>query len=239
MKTIYHAADSRGKVNHGWLKAAHSFSFASYRNPQKMNFGVLRVLNDDFIDAGMGFGRHPHDNMEIITIPLSGALRHSDSMGNNGVISSGEIQVMSAGSGVEHSEFNANKDAPVKLLQIWVIPNKVDVTPRYAQQRIDENFKWNEFQQIISPNVDEEGIWIHQDAWFNMIHMEKEVTKNYPLHLNSNGVYVFVIKGKIKIGDQVLNERDALGITDAANFDIQSIEESQVLLMEVPMEITI
>lgn len=239
MKTVYHEANSRGKANHGWLKTHHTFSFANYRNFERMNFGVLRVLNDDFIDAGMGFGRHPHDNMEIITIPLEGALRHGDSMGNNGVITKGEIQVMSAGSGVEHSEFNASKEQPVTLLQIWVIPNKVNVTPRYAQQRIDENFEWNEFQQIISPNEDGAGIWIHQDAWFNMAHFRKGFKKEYQMNLSSNGVYVFVIKGKVAIGEQILNERDGLGITEATQFEMEALEESQVLLMEVPMEITI
>ena len=183
-------------ADHGWLKSNHTFSFANYHNRGRMNFGVLRVINDDFIAAGMGFGRHPHSDMEIITIPLEGDLRHGDSMGNNGVITKGEIQVMSAGTGIEHSEMNANKDKPVTLLQIWVIPNKTGVTPRYDQKRIDENIVINDFQQIVSPNENEVGVWIHQNAWFNMANFTKGNAKEYSLHLEGNGVYVFVISGK-------------------------------------------
>jgi hypothetical protein len=236
MKTVYHKANSRGMADHGWLKSSHTFSFANYHNRGRMNFGVLRVINDDFIAAGMGFGRHPHSDMEIITIPLEGDLKHGDSMGNNGVITKGEIQVMSAGTGIEHSEMNANKDKPVTLLQIWVIPNKMRVTPRYDQKRIDENIVINEFQQIVSPNENEDGVWIHQDAWFNMANFTKGNSRKYSLHSERNGVYVFVINGKAKIGDQILETRDGLGISETSNFNLEALEDAEILLMEVPME---
>ena len=166
MKTIIHKADSRGKADHGWLKSHHSFSFANYYNPERMNFGVLRVLNDDRLAAGMGFGAHPHANMEIISIPLEGDLEHKDSMGNTTVIKEGDVQVMSAGTGVQHSEYNHSKTEEVKFLQIWVIPNKQDVEPRYDQVSIRDIQKENEFYQIVSPNEGESGVWVHQDAWF-------------------------------------------------------------------------
>ncbi|HHW7450235.1 pirin family protein [Pasteurella multocida subsp. multocida] len=164
MKTIYHSANSRGNADHGWLKSKHTFSFGHYYDPSRVNFGVLRVINDDFVEGGMGFGTHPHNNMEIISIPLSGDLAHKDSMGNGSIIRNGDIQVMSAGTGVTHSEMNPNADIPVKFLQIWVIPNKRNVEPRYQQITIADNAKPNDFQQILSPNPDDEGVWIHQDA---------------------------------------------------------------------------
>lgn len=237
MKTVYHKANSRGMADHGWLKSFHTFSFANYYNRGRMNFGVLRVINDDYIAGGMGFGRHPHSDMEIITIPLEGDLKHGDSMGNNGVITKGEIQVMSAGTGIEHSEMNANKDLPVTLLQIWVIPNKMGVTPRYEQKRIDENQQVNEFQQIVSPSETEKGVWIHQDAWFSLANFKEGNSKKYNLHLDGNGVYVFVIGGKAKIGDQVLEARDGFGISETDTFELEVLEDSQILLMEVPMEL--
>ncbi|GAB1359591.1 pirin family protein [Porphyromonadaceae bacterium] len=235
MKTIYHPADSRGYANHGWLKTHHTFSFANYYNPERMHFGRLRVLNDDEVAGGKGFGTHPHDNMEIITIPLEGDLEHRDSMGNGGIIKYGDVQVMSAGTGITHSEFNANKDRSVRLLQIWVLPNKKQVTPRYDQLHIADYAVKNQFQQIVSPNPDDDGVWIHQDAWFFLADLDEGVSKIYDLKKEGNGVYLFLIKGKIKVGDQLLESRDGLGIWEINQLTIETHEDSTVLLMEVPM----
>lgn len=237
MTTTFHKANTRGYANHGWLKSFHTFSFANYYNPERMNFGVLRVLNDDTVESGMGFGTHPHRDMEIISIPLEGDLEHKDSMGTTAVIRKGEIQVMSAGTGVMHSEYNKNQDEKVKFLQIWVIPNKMSVQPRYDQISIKENAKPNDFQQILSPNPDDEGGWIHQDAWFNIADFEGGVSKEYQLNIKGNGVYVFVLSGKAKIGDIELSERDGLGIEDVDSFNLEALEKSEILLMEVPMEL--
>ena len=237
MKTVYHKADTRGFADHGWLKSHHTFSFANYYNPERMNFGALRVLNDDQVASGMGFGTHPHRDMEIISIPLEGDLEHKDSMGTSAVIRNGEIQVMSAGTGVQHSEYNKNKDELVKFLQIWVIPNKMNVTPRYDQISINENEKINDFQQILSPNQNDEGVWIHQNAWFSLAKFEKGNAKDYKVHQSGNGVYVFVLKGSAKIGSQILGTRDGFGIWDTENFTLEALEESELLLMEVPMEL--
>lgn len=235
MKTIYHAANSRGDANHGWLKSKHTFSFASYHNPERMGFGALRVINDDFVIGGEGFGKHSHRDMEIISIPLSGKLAHGDNIGNQGVIETGEIQVMSAGTGITHSEMNGDANEPVKFLQIWVIPNKASVEPRYQQVRIDEQMKANEFNQVLSPNPDDAGVWIHQDAWFHMGHFDKGVTQTYQLKEANNGVYVFVIEGKVTINGNVLETRDGLGISDTKNFTMDANENARVLLMEVPL----
>ena len=237
MKTVYHKADTRGFANHGWLKSHHTFSFANYYNPERMSFGVLRVLNDDQVASGMGFGTHPHRDMEIISIPLEGDLEHKDSMGTTAVIRNGEIQVMSAGTGVQHSEYNKNKDGLVKFLQIWVIPNKMNVTPRYDQISIKENEKINDFQQILSPNPNDEGVWIHQNAWFNLAKFEKGNAKEYRIHDAKNGVYVFVLKGSAKIGEQILGTRDGFGIWETESFTLEALEDSEVLLMEVPMQL--
>ncbi|OWK99107.1 pirin family protein [Kaistella haifensis DSM 19056] len=237
MKTVYHKADSRGFADHGWLKSHHTFSFANYYNPERMNFGALRVLNDDQVASGMGFGTHPHRDMEIISIPLEGDLEHKDSMGTTAVIRKGEIQVMSAGTGVMHSEYNKNKDELVKFLQIWVIPNKMNVTPRYDQISIKENEKINDFQQILSPNTEDEGVWIHQNAWFNIANFEAGNAKEYKVHQPGNGVYIFVLKGSAKIGDQVLGTRDGFGIWETESFILEALENSEILLMEVPMNI--
>jgi len=235
MKTIIQKAENRGHANHGWLNAKHSFSFANYYNPEQMNFGVLRVLNDDTIASGKGFGTHPHDNMEIITIPLEGELEHKDSMNNVGIIKQGEIQVMSAGTGVYHSEYNKNADKELKLLQIWVIPNARNVEPRYEQISIKDIEKDNTFFQILSPNKDDEGVWIHQDAWFSLGNFEAGKLENYQLKKKTNGVYIFVIEGKVNVENEELNTRDAIGIWDVENINLTSITKSKVLLMEVPM----
>ena len=237
MQTIFHRADSRGHANHGWLNSYHTFSFANYQNNERTNFGVLRVLNDDTVTQGMGFGSHPHRDMEIISIPLEGDLEHKDSMGTTAVIKKGEIQVMSAGTGVMHSEYNKNKEEAVKFLQIWVFPREVGVEPRYDQKDIKSEEKINDFQQILSPNKDDDGVWIHQDAWFNLANFTKGNSKNYNLNINGNGVYAFVLKGSAKIGDQILNERDGFGIWDTESFNAEALENTEILLMEVPMEL--
>ncbi|MDH2998313.1 hypothetical protein A1D22_01465 [Pasteurellaceae bacterium LFhippo2] len=235
MKTIYHSAESRGNADHGWLKSRHTFSFASYYDPSRIHFGALRVINDDSVEGGYGFGKHPHDNMEIISIPLSGDLAHQDSMGNGSIIRHGDIQVMSAGTGVTHSEMNPNKDTPVKFLQIWVFPNKKNVEPRYQQISIKDQAKPNDFQQILSPNADDEGVWIHQDAWFSLANFSKETAKTYRLHKQGNGVYAFVIKGSATIASKELNQRDGLGVWDTEYFEITATNDAEILLMEVPM----
>ncbi|RWX01659.1 pirin family protein [Flavobacterium cerinum] len=234
--TVLHKADSRGHANHGWLDSHHSFSFANYHNPDRMHFGVLRVLNDDRVDAGMGFGTHPHDNMEIISIPLEGDLEHKDSMGNTAVIKKGDIQVMSAGTGIYHSEYNKNKDQLTKFLQIWVYPNKKNVTPRYDQITLNEADRRNKLQQIISPNADDEGVWIHQDAWFHLGKFDKDFTTEYKIKKEGNGIYAFVIKGDVSIGNISLNQRDALGIWDTGAINITAAsQDAELLLIEVPM----
>lgn len=237
MKTVYHSAGSRGYANHGWLKSFHSFSFANWQNPEKIHFGALRVLNDDTVSEGMGFGTHPHRDMEIISIPLEGDLEHKDSMGTTSVIRNGEIQVMSAGTGVYHSEYNKNMDEAVKFLQIWIFPRELHLTPRYDQISISEGEKINDFQQILSPNPDDEGVWIHQDALFNLAKFDKSISRQYHMKKTGNGVYAFVLKGSAKIGDQILNTRDALGIWDTDVFTLEAIDDAEVLLIEVPMEL--
>jgi redox-sensitive bicupin YhaK (pirin superfamily) len=238
MQTVLHTTDSRGDANHGWLHSKHSFSFANYYNPEKIHFGVLRVLNDDFVAAGMGFGLHPHDNMEIISIPLEGDLAHQDSMGNQTVIKHGDIQVMSAGTGVKHSEMNHNKDKPVKFLQIWVMPNKKNVTPRYDQITLDPKDRINTLQQILSPNADDAGVWIHQDAWFHVGKFDLDFTTNYTIKKPGNGMYAFVLYGSFEVAGQTLEERDALGITDFDQFELKALtKDAEILLMEIPMQI--
>lgn len=237
MKTVLHKAKSRGYANHGWLETSHTFSFANYYNPERVHFGALRVLNDDSVAGGMGFGMHPHDNMEIITIPLVGDLAHKDSMGNGTTIKSGDIQVMSAGTGIRHSEFNANADKAVELLQIWVFPNKKQVEPRYDQISLDETKMQNQLHQILSPKADDEGVWIHQNSWFHLGNFEAGKSFEYELKDKSNGIYVFVIDGKVKADGQELEKRDGFGIweTDKISFEVE--EASRILIMEVPMDI--
>jgi len=235
MKTIYHAADSRGDANHGWLKSSHTFSFANYHNPERMGFGVLRVINDDFVIGGQGFGNHSHRNMEIISIPLSGKLAHGDSIGNEGVIETGEIQVMSAGTGITHSEMNGDDAEAVRFLQIWVKPNKMDVAPRYQQVHMGDIMRPNEFSQVLSPNADDAGVWIHQDAWFSMGDFDEGISQTYQLNDPNNGVYVFVLSGEVVIHGQVLSTRDGLCIWDTQSFTMDATVASRVLVMEVPL----
>jgi len=243
MQTVLHTAGSRGDANHGWLHSKHSFSFANYYHPEKTHFGMLRVLNDDFVDAGMGFGLHPHDNMEIISIPLEGDLAHQDSMGNQTVIQFGDIQVMSAGTGIQHSEYNHNKDKPVKFLQIWVMPNKKNVTPRYDQITLNPTERINTLQQILSPNPEDPGVWIHQDAWFHIGKFDLDFSINYSLKKAGNGLYAFVLSGSLEVAGQQLAQRDALGMSeiDPINEPIQMkalTDQAEILLIEVPMQFT-
>lgn len=233
---LIHKAATRGHADHGWLRTNHTFSFADYYNPERVHFGALRVLNDDYIAGGMGFGTHPHDNMEIITIPLEGDLEHKDSMGNGTVIKHGDVQVMSAGTGITHSEYNHNKTKPVQLLQIWVFPNKRNVTPRYDQITLDVNERRNKLQQILSPNSDDEGVWIHQDAWFHIGRFDKNFATTYTWKKQGNGVYVFVIKGDITVNGTALNERDGSGIWNTDSMSIQANSaDAELLIIEVPM----
>lgn len=235
---VLHKAADRGHADHGWLKANFSFSFANWYNPDRMHFGVLRVLNDDIIGAGKGFGTHPHDNMEIITIPLKGALEHKDSMGNTSVINAGDVQVMSAGSGIQHSEFNPNADQDANTLQIWLFPNKRQVTPRYQQLTLDPAERVNRFQQVLSPNADDAGVWIHQDAWFHIGKFDAGLSVNYDVRREGNGVYAFVLEGSATINGQVLDRRDGLGISSVGTLDVQGGPNgAEILLMDVPMRI--
>lgn len=238
MKTVYHPANKRGGSHHGWLKSKHSFSFADYYSPDRVGFGALKVINDDHIEGGHGVGAHSHRNMEIITIPLAGALIHEDDIGNKGTIHAGDIQVMSAGTGVVHSEINASQDIPVKLLQIWLESNQRDVTPRYQRVSLVELLKPNRFNQVLSPNTHDAGVWVHQNAWFSVGEFDKGITQNYLLNHLDNGVYVFVIFGSVVIDGKVLQPRDGLGITGIADSEtvcIEVIDQAQLLLMEIPI----
>ena len=233
--TILHKAETRGDANHGWLHSRHTFSFADYYDPERMHFGTLRVLNDDIVQAGMGFGTHPHDNMEIISIPLEGDLEHKDNMGNVSVIRHGDIQVMSAGKGITHSEYNRNRDKPVKFLQIWVFPNRKNVDPRYDQITLNIEDRHNRLQQILSPHPDDPGVWIYQNAWFHLGKFDKNFRADYSIKLKGNGVYAFILSGDVTIFNQKLNSRDGFGIWDIDKFSIEADTDTEFLLMEVPM----
>jgi len=235
MNTVLHKANTRGHANHGWLDTHHSFSFASYHNPERMHFGVLRVLNDDRVAGGRGFGTHPHDNMEIISIPLEGDLEHKDSMGNVALIKEGDVQVLSAGTGIFHSEYNRNQESEVKFIQIWVYPNKKQAEPRYDQISIREIEIENQFYQILSPSKDDQGVWIHQNAWFCLGKFSKQTKVDYKLHLSSNGVYTFILEGNANIQGQNLEKRDGFGLWNRDNISLMAEKDSKILLMEVPM----
>jgi redox-sensitive bicupin YhaK (pirin superfamily) len=236
MSTILHKAATRGHADHGWLDSWQTFSFAGYYNPERIQFGTLRVLNDDRVDGGRGFGAHPHDNMEIISIPLEGSLVHEDNMGNKKVVSQGEIQVMSTGSGVFHSEYNNSPDKPAKFLQIWVFPNRLNVTPRYDQIKLDAEKGNNQLQQLISPSPGGDGVWIYQDAWFYTGRFEKDRGISYDRKKKENGLYLFVIKGSFTVDGQLLGTRDGLGVTDTDRITLRSAEDgSEILIMDVPM----
>lgn len=234
-QSVLHRAATRGHANHGWLNSYHTFSFAGYNDPARMNFGVLRVLNDDTVSGGMGFGKHPHDNMEIISIPLSGDLEHEDSTGRNAVIREGDVQVMSAGTGLAHSEKNHNRDQQVKFLQIWLFPNRRNVAPRYAQQSFAAADRHNKLQQVLSPSPDDAGVWIHQNAWFHLTDLDAGAQLDYTLKMAGNGVYAFVLEGDATINGQALHRRDGLGLWEVKTLAIQADSPARLLLMEVPM----
>lgn len=233
MNIVYHPADSRGHANHGWLNAKHSFSFASWYNPERIHFGMLRVLNDDIVAPAMGFGKHPHDNMEIITIVLKGALKHEDSMGFSEVIEEGEVQVMSAGTGIYHSEFNPNKDKDVNLFQIWIFPKLKEVTPRYAQRKYQ--LQEGQFTQLVGPEHSGIDTWIYQDAWLYMGSYNENTQASYSTQLKGNGIYLMLVEGQIQIADQILNQRDAIGISQMETITMSILEKAKILIIEVPM----
>lgn len=235
MNTVLHKANTRGHANHGWLDTSHTFSFAHYYDPTRVHFGALRVLNDDFVDGGMGFGRHPHDNMEIISIPLSGDLEHKDSMGNVAVIKQHDVQIMSAGTGIYHSEYNKNKDKKVNFLQIWVFPKIRNIEPRYDQITFKPEDRVNKLQQIVSPSKTDEGVWINQDAWFYLGNLKPGFKADYAVKLKGNGVYAFVISGEVTINGQALTKRDGFGVWDVEKLSISADSDTELLLMEVPM----
>lgn len=235
MKTIIHKSADRGHANHGWLNAKHSFSFASYHDPNKVHFGLLRVLNDDIVAPGTGFGMHPHDNMEIVTIPLQGTLEHRDSMGNIGTIKPNEIQAMSAGSGLMHSEYNHSKTEPINLLQIWVFPKERNIEPRYEQKVFSENDKLNKFKTIVAPVKSDDVMWINQDAYFSIGKFNEDTIQNYSIQHTGNGAYIFVIEGEAAIANEVIGKRDAIGIWETDNFELKIKANSEILIIEVPM----
>lgn len=234
MKTIVHKANTRGHANHGWLDSYHTFSFAGYYDPSRMHFGALRVLNDDSVKAGMGFGKHPHDNMEIVSIPLYGDLHHKDSTGRDKIIRQHDVQIMSAGSGITHSETNANHDKDVKFLQIWVMPKEHNIEPRYDQKSFLPEDRINKILTVVAPD-DTNAVWINQDAWFSLANLSKGFTVDYSVHKKDNAVYAFVIKGDVTINGIALNERDGLGISETDILNITANSDTELLLIDVPM----
>jgi len=238
MKTTYHQANTRGKADHGWLKSQHSFSFASYHNPDRMGFGKLRVLNDDIVQPKMGFGTHPHQNMEIISIPLSGALSHKDSMDNKRAITVGEVQVMSAGTGLQHSEFNDSKTDEVNFLQLWIQPEEHNVKPRYEQKKFDQNKQKNNFQTLVAPknNSIDDALWINQQAYISLGNFDQNQTIDFKLNNPSHGIYIFLLEGEISVGNKTLSSKDALGIWEVEAVKIISNKSAKILIVEIPMK---
>ena len=235
MKTILQRASERGSADHGWLKPNFYFSFANYYNPEKVHFGLLRVLNDDFIAGGGKFHTHPHDNMEIVTIPLSGAVHHKDNAGGEGIIKEGDVQIMSAGSGVQHSEANASATDELNLFQIWVFPKEKNIKPRYDQRTFDVNDRTNNWQVVVSPKEEDKALWINQDARFALTKLEAGKTIEYKNAFKGNGVYLVVVNGSVKVGDEVLTKRDSLGVYDTDSFSITASEDAELMAVEVPM----
>jgi len=236
MKKIIHRANDRGIQDHGWLKAAHSFSFASYHDPSKVHFGLLRVLNDDIVAPGMGFGTHSHDNMEIVTIPLMGALAHKDSLGSEGHIGSGEVQIMSAGKGIQHSEFNGSSNEEVNLLQIWVFPKERNIEPRYDQKKYDLEKHHNSFLTVVSPHSAEGVMWINQDAFFSLGTFDRGGKGKYVMQHRGNGAYIFIIEGQAEVDGTQLGKRDAMGVYQTDEIELVFAEDAKVLVIEIPME---
>jgi quercetin 2,3-dioxygenase len=235
MKTVLHKATTRGHADHGWLDTNHTFSFGQYYDPTRVQFGALRVLNDDFVEGGKGFGTHPHDNMEIVSIPLVGDLEHKDSMGNVAVIKQHDVQIMSAGTGIYHSEYNKNKDQKVNFLQIWVFPKVRNIQPQYGQKTFLPQDRLNKLQVVVAPDASSGGVVINQDAWFSLGTLQKGYNGNYTINKKGNGVYAFVIDGSVTINGQSLNKRDGFGIWEADSISVDSAVDSELLLIEVPM----
>ncbi len=235
MEYEIHRKETRGSADHGWLKVNHSFSFAEYYNPERMGFGLLRVFNDDIIEAETGFGKHPHRDMEIITIPLTGELSHEDSTGGKGVIHHGEIQVMSAGTGVVHSEFNHHKEFSTNVLQTWIYPREKNLKPRYDQKNFSKQGRKNTFQLVVSPDGMRDSLWINQDAYYSLADLDKNKELSYELNKSGNGAYLFVISGSITINDEKLNSRDAIAMKSFNDFKIKANEDSEIILIEVPL----
>lgn len=235
MNKIIHRADSRGYANHGWLQSYHTFSFAGYYNPEAMQFGALRVLNDDWVKGGMGFGAHPHENMEIVSIPLSGALEHKDNTGRNEIIRSNDVQIMSAGTGITHAEYNASKTEPVSFLQIWVFPKVRNIAPRYQQLTFDPAARKNELQVVVSPEKDTNALWINQDAWFSLGQLDQDNSLSISPKLPGHGSYIFVLEGELQIGGETLKRRDAIGISDYTQADIVATKAAEFLIIDVPL----
>lgn len=235
MKNVYHENSTRGLADHGWLVSRHTFSFAGYHDPDRMNFGLLRVINDDTVSPSMGFGTHPHENMEIISIPLKGSLRHEDSMGNKHIITAGEVQVMSAGSGITHSEYNNSESENVEFLQIWVLPKERDIKPRYDQMRFNKGERDNLFQLVVAPDTTG-AVSIHQNAWFSLADISPGTTLEYSKHVEGNGVYFLVLEGEGSVAGHKVFRRDGLGLVDGGDCAVESFNGLQLLVMEVPMK---
>ena len=235
MQKIIYRASERGHVNHGWLNAYHSFSFANYYDPSRVHFGLLRVLNDDTVAPGMGFGMHPHDNMEIVTIPTKGALEHKDNMGNSSVIKPGEVQIMSAGTGVMHSEFNPSKTEEVKLFQVWVFPKEKNIKPRYDQKMFEVKERKNKFQTVVSPEKSTDSLWVNQDVYFSLGNFGKGTSAEYQIKNKTNGVYLMVIEGSMEVEGEELERRDAIGISEINKFKISAVSDTEILVIDVPM----
>jgi quercetin 2,3-dioxygenase len=235
MKKVLHTAGSRGHANHGWLNSFHTFSFAGYHDPSRVHFGLLRVLNDDVVAPGMGFGTHPHENMEIVSIPLSGALHHKDTTGRDEIIRSGDVQIMSAGSGISHSEMNASRNEEVNFLQLWIFPKLENITPRYEQKTFDKADRINKFQTVVSPLENDGAIFINQDAFLSLTDITTSNSLEYNMHSSNAGVYVFVLEGSVTIDGEKLSKRDGLGISDTVSFSIAADSDASLLLIEVPM----
>ncbi|MEP5612827.1 MAG: pirin family protein [Cyclobacteriaceae bacterium] len=235
METILHKAETRGQASFGWLKSNHSFSFGQYYNPERIQFGKLRVLNDDIVDGGAGFPTHPHDNMEIISIPLSGALAHRDSTGTEKAITTGEVQIMSAGSGLTHSEYNYSKEDEVNFLQIWILPKELDIVPRYDQRVFNAMERKNTFQTVVAPD-NNDALWVNQDAWLSLADFDEATSARYEVHKEGNGAYLFVLEGRVSIDGQELGKRDALGIYGTSTFDLVANSDAKLLVIDVPMK---
>ena len=235
MNTVIHKSHSRGIANHGWLESRHTYSFARYQNVDRMGFGKLRVLNDDIVESSMGFGTHPHENMEIISIPLSGSLRHEDSMGNQHVIESGEVQIMSAGTGISHSEYNNSATEPVNFLQIWILPKQNDIEPRYAQKRFELEQRLNKLQLVVAPDDEQGAIWINQDAYFSLLKLEGGYSIDYQLRNKQNGVYIFMISGSAMLDEFILEARDGVELSDASVITVKATDNAEILWIETPL----